>query len=191
MSIEKYLIDHCASTLASLKMANMFNMDYECEQDLFAHLRAWNEELNSKGVFVTVLRLREGGCDRSRRTALIYVYRAKYLAAALSSPETAAFLQKYGYDEGLTVAEALTRLREHMAEEDFPHEIGVFLGYPLADVIGFIENGGRNCVCSGCWKVYCNQQEAEKMFCKIRKCRTVYRQMWEQGRSVLQLTVSR
>ncbi len=39
MSIEKYLIDHCAATLASLKLANMFNVDYDNEQELFENLR--------------------------------------------------------------------------------------------------------------------------------------------------------
>ena len=27
--------------------------------------------------------------------------------------------------------------------EDFPHEIGLLLGYPLADVKAFIENEGK------------------------------------------------
>lgn len=186
MSIEKYLIDHCASTLASLKLANMFNVDYDNEQELFENLRRWNHELNRKGVYVTILGLRKAG----RRTALVYVYRAAALAKKLEEPSTAEFLRAYGYDGG-SVAKSLSVLRKHMRKEDFPHEIGVFLGYPLDDVKGFIENEGKNCVCSGCWKVYCNKTEAEKMFCKFKKCRMVYRQMWEQGRSVQQLTVAR
>lgn len=188
MSIEKNLIEHCASTLASLKMANMFTVNFENESELLNHLEEWNAVLNSKGVYITVLSLRES--KAGRRFALIYVYRKSRLEKALASEETSAFLQKYGYDTS-DVTAALDLLRRHMIRQDFPHEIGVFLGYPLADVIGFIENGGKNCVCCGFWKVYCNQQEAEKMFCKIRKCTNVYRKMWMQGRSVLQLTVSR
>ena len=42
--------------------------------------------------------------------------------------------------------------RRLCCEADFPHEIGVFLGYPLTDVVGFIENQGRNFTCCGCWK---------------------------------------
>mgnify|MGYP002235714275 FL=1 len=76
------------------------------------------------------------------------------------------------------------------AAEAFPHEIGIFLDYPLGDVIGFIQNSGQNYKCSGCWKVYCNECEALKMFQKYRKCREVYRNLWEKGRSVLQLTVA-
>ena len=37
---------------------------------------------------------------------------------------------------------------------DFPHEIGVFLGYPLEDVVGFIRHRGKCFTCCGCWKSY-------------------------------------
>ena len=89
--------------------------------------------------------------------------------------------------------EALVHLIERLSElEDggFPHEIGIFLDYPLGDVIGFIENAGRNFKCSGCWKVYCNECEAVKLFAKYKKCRDVYVRLWQQGRSVMQLTVA-
>ena len=79
--------------------------------------------------------------------------------------------------------------RLHMCEK-FPHEIGLFLDYPLVDVIGFIRNTGKNCKCSGCWKAYGNAKEAEKTFCRYKKCREIYPRLWENGRSVLQLTVA-
>ena len=41
---------------------------------------------------------------------------------------------------------AAKRFREYKAgKADFPHEMGIFLGYPLGDVKGFIEHHGRNC----------------------------------------------
>lgn len=55
----------------------------------------------------------------------------------------------------------IKKLRE---EPDFPHEIGLFLGYPLEDVKGFIENKADSSKCSGCWKVYGNEQKALKLF---------------------------
>ena len=33
-------------------------------------------------------------------------------------------------------------------------------------------------------------KEAEKTFCKYKKCREIYSRLWENGRSVLQLTVA-
>ena len=83
-------------------------------------------------------------------------------------------------------------LRKRFATDDgFPHEIGLFLGYPLGDVMGYIENAGRNSKCSGCWKVYCNECEAMKLFAKFDKCKNVYRQLFAEGRrSGEQLTVA-
>lgn len=86
---------------------------------------------------------------------------------------------------------ALRRLQERLAvQDDFPHEIGVFLGYPVEDVVGFIENAGQNCKCCGCWKVYCDECTAMRTFAKFRKCRDVYKRLWQEGRSILQLTVA-
>ena len=86
---------------------------------------------------------------------------------------------------------AIERLKSRFATgEAFPHEIGVFLDYPLGDVIGFIENGGRNYKCSGCWKVYCDECESQKLFAMYQKCRDIYRRLYEEGRSVFQLTVA-
>ena len=81
------------------------------------------------------------------------------------------------------------KLRFH-EDGAFPHEIGLFLGYPLGDVMGFIENAGRNSKCSGCWKVYCNECEAIKLFARFDKCREVYKRLFKQGKSLLQLTVA-
>ncbi len=36
----------------------------------------------------------------------------------------------------------------------FPHEIGLFLGYPPEDVCGYIRNKGKCQKCTGHWQVY-------------------------------------
>lgn len=52
--------------------------------------------------------------------------------------------------------------KKRLNTNNFPHEIGVFLGYPLDDVIGFIEHKPFYLV--GDWKVYQNVKEAQKQF---------------------------
>ncbi|MDO4733331.1 MAG: DUF3793 family protein, partial [Bacillota bacterium] len=95
-----------------------------------------------------------------------------------------------GYKQ-LSPGKALAMLRSRFLESrEFPHEIGLFLGYPLGDVCGFIENGGKNCKCSGCWKVYSNEQEVQLLFEKYRKCRETYRKSFRSGKNIRQLTVS-
>ena len=100
-------------------------------------------------------------------------------------------LETYGYTQKDDLYEIFRRLSLRLRENsEFPHEIGLFLGYPLADVKGFIENKGRNCKCSGCWKVYEDEEKAQKLFIKYRKCTDIYCQKLKEGTSILRLTVA-
>ena len=77
-----------------------------------------------------------------------------------------------------------------MTEDDvFPHEVGLFLGYPPGDVRSFMKDTRHGVKCTGCWKAYGNEEEARKTFAKFRKCTDVYRRELSRGRSLLQLTV--
>ena len=68
--------------------------------------------------------------------------------------------------------------------------MGLFLGYPLEDVKGFIANGGRNCTCCGCWKCYGDPEEARRRFARYRRCTALYRRRFAQGATLSQLTVA-
>ena len=181
--IEKCLVEHCSATLASMKSANLFNMTFVDDTDIEEQIEFWNQCMKEKGIRLYILR-------RQKNRVLVYVYRKKQLEVSLNRPGVAKFLKKYGY--GSTDVEyALNRLKSRIGENnEFPHEIGVFLDYPLGDVIGFILNEGRNFKCAGCWKVYCDECACRKTFEKYKKCRDVYVRLWQQGRSVLQLTVA-
>lgn len=182
-NIEKNLIRHCSPTLASLKTASLFTLEFTCRKELNEVLRKWNRSLSDKGVAMIALR-------ETDNHALIYVFRKSKLRKDLCCPEIERFLRNNGYDD-TNIGMALSTLRAHLTElGDFPHEIGIFLGYPIDDVIGFITNKGQNCKCTGCWKVYSNECEATKTFARYKKCEAIYMRLWEQGRSVRQLTVA-
>lgn len=180
---EELLLKHCSPTLAGLKLGSLFSYSFESPEELLASLTRWNLELNDKGIYLHLLR-------QSARKGLIYVFRPKKLAALLGQESIQQFLFTYGY-ESYDTREVLHRLTQRFScREDFPHEIGIFLGYPLGDVIGFIENEGQNCLCVGCWKVYCDECEARKMFARFQKCRHVYENLFLRGKSIKQLTVA-
>ena len=146
-------------------------------------VRRWNNTLRDKGVLCFCLCLHE-------HTALIYVVRMSRLQNDLSDPAVGEFLSSFGYTSQNAI-DALLVLRQHLMQSDtFPHEIGIFLGYPLADVKGFIINHGHNCLCCGDWKVYSDPENAVKTFRRYCKCKQIYRRMWEQGKDLRQLTVS-
>ena len=72
-------------------------------------------------------------------------------------------------------------------DQEFPHEIGVFLGYPLEDVEGFIQNGGRNYTCCGCWKSYGDPEKAEELFASYRQCTALCKKWYQNGYTITQL----
>lgn len=183
MVVEKKIIEHCAPTLAGLKTANMFNCRFSSIDTLLKELQEVNEKLNRKGVFIEILKIKQS-------RALIYVYRKKRLENDLKKPGVEELLLHYGY-ENCELSHCLEQLRIRLEKYDcFPHEIGVFLDYPLADVIGFIEHSGKNCKCCGVWKVYSNECETQVLFARFKKCTEVYLRVFAKGRSLMQLTVA-
>ena len=101
------------------------------------------------------------------------------------------FLRTGGYDaeQGLDVL--LEQFSERIClREAFPHEIGVLLGYPLADVIGFISNGGRNCRGQGCWKSYSDPAGAKRSQEIYRKCTSIYKRLFAAGTPLTKLVVA-
>ena len=102
----------------------------------------------------------------------------------------AQFLRGCGYGS-LALPDALEQLRRRFAEtRSIPHEIGVFLGYPLGDVLGFIANRGRNSVRTGYWQVYCDEAQAAEKFARYRKCHEVYSRLFSAGHSISDLAVT-
>ena len=66
----------------------------------------------------------------------------------------------------------LSHLKKRLSQsEAFPHEIGLFLGYPLEDVIGFCRHKGEGCKLCGYWKVYGDVESARKSFALFDRCR--------------------
>ena len=138
LNFESAIVTHCAPTLAGIKTANLFQFRHAPIAAVRREVRHWDEKLSRQGIRVKILKR----C-RAFDSCLIYVYRPGQLQRIISSPNTRAFLKGLGYiDENPTLILAQLSRRLCMSVE-FPHEIGVFLGYPLDDVIGFIKNGSE------------------------------------------------
>lgn len=177
-SFEEAIIRHCAATLAGHKCGSLFCCAACTEEDV----ESANAAMNLKGVRAVSLRT----CGRG---TLVYVYRQAALNEKLADENVKAFLSERGYD--CAGAEAcIERLRSRIEMDSFPHEIGVFLDYPLDDVIAFIMNKGENCPLTGCWKAYTDEAGARKTFALYRKCRDVYLRCFARGIGVARLTVA-
>ena len=179
---EEMVVRQAAPTLAGIKTGSLFPCPCAEKDVLLGEIRAFNRHYLSRGLCLLPLRFAEG-------KALLYLYRPAALQRDLRAQTAKALLADAGYPCGSCggcVARLVRRMREGA---EFPHEIGLFLGYPLCDVLGYIKNRGQNSKLTGWWQVYGDEAEAARLFSRFRKCRDVYSRLWSEGRSVQQLTV--
>jgi len=180
---DELLVRHCSPTLAGMKTGNIFNCRYADRDELKRELRELNKRLRKKGLRLVPLRYSEG-------IALLYLYRPCALGRDLSVQAARDILRSQGYVEE-TPTKCLHCLMRRICEsEDFPHEIGLFLGYPPEDVSGFIENR-EDFKCVGVWKVYGNADAAKRTFEKYRKCTRVYCDRFACGASIDRLALAK
>ena len=176
------VIRWCAPTLARIKTGSLFNCSFSGKGQMMAEVVELNRELRRKGVIAIPLRWRKG-------KGLIYLYRPRLLARDLQDPLAQSLLRECGYesaDPEKCLVELARRMREN---DDFPHEIGLFLGYPPADVDGFMHHREDYRV-SGLWKVYEDEENALRTFERYRRCTREYMRQYGYGRSLDRLCVA-
>ena len=146
-TLEHYLAHYCAATLLGEKSASLVSLPREECARIGLQLREYNRQLGPKGLVFTLL------CA-CRRRLLLLVYRPAMLERELAAPQAAAMLEQLGYPMEENLRAKLNRLQARFAEGGgFPHEIGLFLGYPPEDVLAFVATGGAGCKLCGYWKV--------------------------------------
>lgn len=145
---------HCAPLLKRMAVANVLTLSRK-------------QALGIKGILKNTeieCYILKADCGR----VILYLYRKDILQSCLQQEDVRNFLKKYGYPDK-EIVDMLKRLSQRIrlyadGQTDFPHEIGAFLGYPLADVESFIENRGKNYAYLGYWKVYHDVEQAVKTF---------------------------
>ena len=158
MNIDLLLAYYCAPTLKGLKPANLIlhetykkpQASYELEQ---VKLALRNKQIEMLHLW-----------DCPEKT-LTLVYHREHLWQHICQADIKAFLKKEGYPVDENLNEVLDVLNSRISKGSaFPHEVGIFLGYPLVDVLGFIEHQGQNCKFCGYWKVYDNEEATRSLF---------------------------
>lgn len=183
---ETVLIEQCAPALAGLKPSNLFRLEAHERNGLYCTVKKWQAALHPRGVTIRILK----ECPITH-CYLIYVYREKRLAQILETPEIRRYLLREGYASAESCEGWLNQLADRLRKNrEFPHEIGIFLGYPLEDVIGFVENKGQNYTCCGYWKSYGDPVQAQNLFDRYKKCTDLYLQLFHSGTPITRLTVA-
>ena len=183
-SFEATLVRQCAPTLAGLKPGSLFCARAPRSEEVRLAAAHWDGRLRPMGLGVRLLLERpEAG------SALVYVYRTAHLERVLAQQGRRRLLSERGYRPG-GAEELLDQLAARLRTgEEFPHEIGLFLGYPLRDVVGFIENRGQNFTCCGLWKSYSDPRAMDICFACFRRCVNTYVRQFEAGVPIEQLAV--
>lgn len=171
---EELVIRHCSPTLAGIKTGSLFSCYFESRDEMICGLRRLNKLLVPKGLRVLPLKY-------SGKRALIYIFRPDWLEDDLAVEEARRILRDAGY-QNEKPDRCITELAHRLnSGECFPHEIGLFLGYPPEDVDGFIRNKGGNCKLVGCWKVYGDEAAARDRFKSYKECTDELYEKWTSG----------
>ena len=178
-AMERQLAAYCSPALAGIKQGSLVAFDRAQDPDLPRRLEVYRKAFAPRGLRFEIV------CACKGRWLLL-VYHRDALARYLSAPRVQRVLTRFGYRADAPLEALLVELRRRIAQSDgFPHEIGLFLGYPVEDVVGFVRNQGRGCKLSGYWKVYGDAEAASRLFDRLsRVCRAVTQRV-EQGESLL------
>lgn len=179
-NFERTLAWLCAPSLAGIKPADLIS--YRPEAGDPADLPArYDRLLSPRGIRVREL------C-RCPRGCLLLVYRPERLERSLSDPRVRELLWAAGYPAEGTLETLLSVLAGRLGQGGpFPHEVGLFLGYPPEDVEGFRLHRGRDYKLCGCWKVYSDVEGARQCFRRYDRCRAALCRRVRAGGSLPQM----
>lgn len=154
--INTQLAMQCAPVIKGVKISNLLIIPKENEQALVASL---------SGTGLMYYRM-----FRYRKGTTYLIFRRMELEEYIRSFRVQSFLKQMGYMDftiGRVLAFFQKRYCQYMTDhKNFPHEMGLLLGYPVEDVVGFVENAGENFLYSGYWKVYSELNQKLELFCR-------------------------
>ena len=180
--LDRLLATYCSPTLAGIKPASLVS----CDRNLYIPICR-----SGSANTAVMLSQREKFTLRSsrlQRTLLLLVYSKPQLERRMADPQVQHVLRHFAYPVGQPLDVLLRNLKRRIAmSKDFPHEIGLFLGYPIEDVVGFIRYAGKGCKLSGLWKVYGDAEAASRLFDRLsRVCHAVTRRV-DKGETLLEV----
>lgn len=157
--VKMQLALQCSPLLAGLKLSNLLIINSREE----ARVRALFENSDIEVMVIY----------REAQKVTFFLYRPMELDQYLHQADVVRLLQWLGYKQ-TNRKSVLKRFRSRyrryrQGRLDFPHEMGILLGYPVKDVYGFIVHKGKNHLYTGYWKIYDNLTETLKLFEKFNQ----------------------
>lgn len=144
-----------SEVLAEVKPANLIslvNRIRPCGRNLYQLWVQYQQPINSRLRNLEFIALRS-----STKATLLLCYNRQQLEQHLSHAGIRRLLQKAGYNQDDGLDALLVMLKQRCNKNDcFPHEIGLFIGYPAKDVAAFMGFIKLPFACQALWKIYGN-----------------------------------
>jgi len=176
-SIPLQLALQCAPVISGIKISNLLTIPAKSLRELSVVLK--KTELSFRILYP------------GRERLVILIYREAKLREYLAREEVMAFIYKCGYetsDISKIFPVFVKRYMRYMElKQDFPHELGLFLGYPIEDVEGFIKENGKNYLYSGYWKVYKDAELKIRLFKNYEKVQTEIVRLLYEGLDIMDI----
>ncbi|MHB1407046.1 MAG: DUF3793 family protein [Desulfitobacteriaceae bacterium] len=162
-----YVTERIGATLAGAKPAEILTFPLNKGQ-----IRSADWE-RSRASFLAqrLLGLRE--IRKANGTEQVFFYHGDALDEALTHQPHLNFLQGQGYPLHYKREDYLDLLIAKLQGENFPHEIGLFLGYPLKDVLGFMGHPALKLVKTRGWKVYGSERLSDLRYESFQDARNM------------------
>jgi len=171
--LEELLAFHSAPALCGLKASNLISLN---KNNFMQDINQLNKMYNPN-VFFTYLKV-------SYNHSLLLVFKRKILEEHLLKEDNKKFLESLGYTVSDNIFDYIEELKKRINKSnDFPHEIGVFLGYDLLDTVEFIK-GNRNPLLKGLWNVYYDAYNKQIIFDKYNRCKDCVIRLVNKGFSI-------
>ncbi|MGP1612656.1 MAG: DUF3793 family protein [Catonella sp.] len=173
-SVSLQLALQCAPVIAGMKISNLLTISAKKIGDL-------SEILEHTGLSFRII-------YPGKKRLVILVYREGELRKYLNYAKVKAFISECGY-EHTDINKIFPRfVRNYISymenKKNFPHELGLLLGYPIEDVEGFIRNNGKNYLHSGYWKVYKDAETKIRLFKDYEKVQTEMVRLLYEGEDI-------
>ena len=176
-SIPLQLALQCAPVISGIKISNLLTIPAKSLRELSVVLK--KTELSFRILYP------------GRERLVILIYRDASLREYLAREEVVAFIYKCGYetsDISKIFPVFVKRYMRYMElKQDFPHELGLFLGYPIEDVEGFIKENGKNYLYSGYWKVYKDTELKIRLFKDYERVQTEIVRLLYEGLDIMDI----
>jgi hypothetical protein len=190
------LAGYCIPTLLKMKPASMFRISKKSIKNICKLLDRIETEIKQYGCRYECL-------FEDSEVLILLIYNTELLNRIIFSRDNKLFLKRWGYDfyeNSISRILSVLKIRfdsyyrrnsadrepeaGKLQKQDFPHEIGIILGYPLSDVEDFIKYQGKNYILCGCWKVYHNVEDAARIFSDYQRVKENALCMLQKGKAL-------